>query len=110
MRNYNSTTTGQPFIRVRDLRITYPQANTASITCTEELAVKLAGGEIRSLGDTGAFTFDVFPGDMQNEVNLVDPSTGQNLAGNPTVSYQQVMLGILATVRAEQISKDEAQA
>lgn len=106
MRNYDSTTIGQPFVRVRDLRITYPQANTASITCTEEAAVKLAGGEIRSLGDTGSWTFDVLPADMATVVPLVDPATGQPLPGGPTVSYQAIMLSILAAVRAQQVARD----
>ena len=106
MRNYDSTLIGAPFVRVRDLRITYPQANTASITCTEESAVKLAGGEIRSLGDTGSFTFGVAPADMGTLVPLIDPTTGLPLPGAPAVSYQQIMLSILAAVRAQQVARD----
>lgn len=108
MAHYDSTEVGDPFVRVRDLRITYPAANTASIVCTEEEAVRLANGAIRSLGDIGSFSFDVMPQDMQTLVPLVDPSTGQALPGNPSVSYLQIMLGILAAVRAQQLLRDGA--
>jgi len=108
MHNYDSTEIGTPFVRVRDLRITYPAANTATIVCTEEEAVRLAGGAIRSLGDIGLFSFDVMPQDMQMMVPLVDPATGQALPGNPSMSYLQIMLGILAAVRAQQLSRDGA--
>lgn len=108
MNHYDSTQVGVPFVRVRDLRITYPAANTASIVCTEEEAVRLTGDAIRSFGDIGSLTFNVLPQHMQMLVPLVDPATGQALPGNPSMSYLQIMLGILAAVRAQQLLRDEA--
>ena len=106
MSNYDSSAVGVPYTRVRDIRISYPAPNTARVVCTEETAVKMADGSVRSLADAGYLTFQVAPQDMLTQVALVDPTTGQPLPGDPQVSYQQVMLGILAAVRAQQIERD----
>lgn len=106
MPNYDSSAVGVPYTRVRDIRISYPAPNTAQIVCTEEIAVKLADGSVRSLADAGYLTFQVAPQDMLTQVGLVDPTTGQPLPGSPQVTYQQVMLGILAAVREQQIERD----
>lgn len=106
--NYDSSSIGVPYTRVRDLRITYPAPNTAHVVCTEEQAVKMADGSVRSLGDQGYLTFQIDPADMLTAVPLVDPTSGQPLPGGPTMTYQQVMLGILAAVRAQQRERDQA--
>jgi hypothetical protein len=106
--NYDSSAVGVPYTRVRDLRITYPAPNTAHVVCTEEQAVKMADGSVRSLGDKGYLEFDVAPADMATAATLVDPTTGQPLPGAPTTTFQQVMLGILAAVRSRQLARDQA--
>lgn len=102
--NYDSSAVGAPFVRVKDIRISYPQPNVAQVVCTEEDAVVLTDGTVRSLGERGYLTFDLGPQDMAAMVPLVHPATGAELG--QSVAHQQVMLGILAAIRAKQKARD----
>lgn len=108
MTNYDSSAVGVPYTRVPDLHIRYPSPNTARVACIEELAVKMADSSVQRLAEAGCLEFEVKPQDMLTAVPLVDPTTGQPLPGNPTVTYQHVMLCILAAVRANQRKRDQA--
>jgi hypothetical protein len=105
-RNYNSSEVGVPYIRVPELGIKHPEPGTAQVRFAEDLAVKMADGSIASIAAAGEVAFQVSPADMLTEVPLVDPTTGQPLPGNPRVTYQHVMLCILAVVRARQVERD----
>ena len=105
--NFDSSVVGRPFVRVRDLRISYPEPNTAIIVCTQEEAVLLEDGSVRSLGDAGYLQFRIAPSQMTDVVNLVNPTTGLQLPGNPSMSYQQIMLGLLAAIRHHQVSAND---
>lgn len=102
-RNYDSSKVGVPFVRVNDLRITYPSPSTAHVACHEEEAVTLADGSVRHLADLGWFEFDIAPQDMDDPTPMVHPSTGAPLGAD--IAPQQVMLGILAVVRQRQLAR-----
>lgn len=102
-KNYDSTAVGVAFIRVNDLRITYPTPMTAHVACHEEEAVTLADGSVRHLADLGWFEFDIGPADMATSLPVVHPASGAALG--PVTTAQQVMLGILAVIRSKQLAR-----
>jgi len=104
MRNYDSSQVGVPYIRVPAIQINYPQPLHAAIRFQEVEAVILADGSPRQLNELGERSFTVSPSQMSDVIQLVDPTTGVDLPGQ-TMTVMQLMLGMLAVIRREQVSQ-----
>ena len=104
--NYNSSNVGVPYIRANRIVFEYPADDlpgvpqvTMQIEQTE--GVKMADGSRRTLKQLPTITSKLDQAQQWTEqIPLVDPTTGA-----PTGQYvtrQQVMLSVLAVVRAAQ--------
>lgn len=102
--NYDASTVGVPYVRVPTIQIRYPKPLHGYVTFQEVEAVLLADGTIRQIGDLGEKSFEIKPEDMADVLQLVDPNTGSNIPG-ATMTVQNLMLGILAIIRREQIAQ-----
>jgi hypothetical protein len=102
-RNY-TVALGKPFVRVSQLIIDYPAPSTAHVRMSEELAILTDTGTIEKIRDLGDTRFVIGPGDMATSLTLVHPATAQPLG--PTMTYEQLMLGLLAAVRKNQLERD----
>ena len=102
-RNY-TVALGKPFVRVSQIIIDYPAPNTAQVRMNEELAVLTDTGVVEKIRDLGDTRFTINPGDMATALPLVHPATAQPLG--PSMTYEQLMLGLLAAVRKNQLERD----
>jgi len=100
-RNYDASQVGRPYVRVPSIQIKYPSPLHATVTFQEVEAVVLQDGSVRQIGDLGERSFSVDPGDMDDVLQLRDPTTGNVIPG-ATMTVQQLMLGMLAIIRREQ--------
>jgi len=100
-RNYDSSAVGVPYTRVPLIEIRYPGPLTAQVRVLEAEAVQLADHSIRELGQQGQLEWTIGPGDMGQVLQLVHPDTGADIPG-ATMTYQQLMLGLLAAIRHQQ--------
>lgn len=107
-KNYRADQIGHPFTRVRDIRIQYQESGDAIVACTEQEAVRLADGSVRSLGDQGIFEFTIKADQMGEKVPVVNPATGEPVGQD--VALQSVMLGIASVIRSRQLQRDQAAA
>lgn len=101
--NYDSTNVGVPYVRAHKVEIFYPVTNRyPQAIIGQQLAVKMADGTVRPLEELTPLTvtFDMAI-DGATPIPLVDPTSGAPLGMDTTL--QQVMLGILAVVRSEQV-------
>jgi hypothetical protein len=105
MPNYDASQVGEPYVRVPHIHIDYPEPLTATVRINEVEAVKLADGSVRTLAQLGDMAFTIRPQDMATSLQLVHPDTGVPIPG-ATMTYQQIMLGLLAAIRAKQIERD----
>ena len=106
--NYDASKVGVPYIRAHKLVIHYPDnGNLPWVSIEQSLAVKLADGTVRRLEDVDALqsTFDL-RADGDKLIPLVSPDTGLALGAN--TSLNNVMLGILAVVRQQQLASQAA--
>lgn len=99
--NFDSTIVGKPYSRIEKIVIDYTAQNTATVQFQEQEHVKLEDGTHRPLGSENTVTFNVLPQDMLIQVPLLDSNTGSVLGAS--MSYGQVMLGILAIIRSKQV-------
>ena len=109
MNNYDGSQVGVPYVRVHQITIYYPDGNqTPAFAAEQSMAIKLADGTIRNLDPMPDLSapLDFTRGD--DPVALVNPSDGSDLGASTTLN--QVFLGVLAVLRAEQIKADEAKA
>lgn len=102
-RNY-TVALGKPFVRASQLILDYVAPNTANVRVSEELAVLTDTGTIEHIRDLGDTRFTINPSDMPTALPLVHPATGQPLG--PSMTYEQLMLGLLAAVRKNQLERD----
>lgn len=103
--NHDSTEVGVPYVRAHRIELLYPDTNRyPQAIISQRLAVKMKDGSVRSLEDLPPIniTFDMLT-DGATPIPLVDPTSGAPLGPNTTL--QQVMLGILAVVRREQLKQ-----
>ena len=105
--NYDSSTPGVPYVRVHKLVIEYPADDSPGnpivlVQIYQSEAVVLADGTRRTLrADLPTLTATVdTPQEWTDPIPLVHPTTGEALTG--TTTMQQVMMGLLACIRAEQ--------
>jgi hypothetical protein len=103
-RNYDSSAVGVPYVRVPLIEIKYPEPHTAHVRVLEVEAVKLADGSIRELRQLGQIEWHIGPGDMGKVAQIPHPDTGAPTGA--TTTNQQLMLGLLAAIRAQQLLLD----
>lgn len=104
MKNYD-TTSGLPYTRVSEVAIRDYGNGNISIEYSEKEALLDASGKVHHLVEnTDKFVLDLEK--ITEPVQAVNPATGADIAGL-TFTKNQVFLGILAFIRADQKRRDE---
>lgn len=105
MKNYD-TTSGLPYTRVSEVAIRDYGNGNISIEYSEKEALLDAAGKVHPLTDAiNKYVLDL--SQITEPVQAVDPATGADIPGL-TFTKNQVFLGILAFIRADQKRRDEA--
>lgn len=98
-RNYD-TTNHKPYPRVTSLSISYAQDGTPHIEYVEQMAILDGDNRVQHIDGTARrHVLDL--SQITEPVQVVHPATGQPIPGQ-TVTQQQLMLGLLAFLRAGQ--------
>jgi hypothetical protein len=104
MRNYD-TTTGTPYPRVPKIEIEYSESGVPRVEYMECMAILDSDGIVRHLD--GPLTRNVLDlAGISEPVQVVNPTTGEPILGQ-TATVQQIMLALLAFLRADQKRRDE---
>ena len=98
--NFDTTIVGQPYERTNKVLIDYHAPNTARIEVIQQQFVQLADTTHVALGAEYTKSFDILPEDMSTMIPLYSPITGELLGSD--VAYAQILIGILAAIRAHQ--------
>jgi hypothetical protein len=100
--NYDSSQVGVPYLRVNSMTVSYPENGVPSVIIQQAKAVKLADGRTVEIEDVQclSFTLDMI-GSSMAAIPLINPTTGAPLG--PNTNLQNVMLGILAVIRQQQL-------
>lgn len=102
-RNYD-TTNKRPYPRVTTVILRYPTTGVPMIEYVEQQAIVDADNVVRHLeGGVSSQTLDLTQ--ITQPVQAVNPTTGADIPGL-TYTADQVMLGILAFIRANQKKLD----
>lgn len=102
-RNYD-TTTKTPYVRVPQIEIRYSPTAETKVTYVELMAIVDANDKVQHLDGVGVqVKMDL--DSITEPVQCVDPQTGADIPGM-TITKDQLMLGILAFIRADQIRRD----
>lgn len=103
MRNYD-TTNSLPYPRVTEVQINYTASGQPSIVYFEQMAIVDSAQTVHHLdGQKTRHTLDL--SQMTEPVAVVSPATGLVIPGK-TVMAQDLMLGLLAFLRADQVRRD----
>ncbi len=102
-RNYD-TTTQNPYPRITEVTISYPQSGDPAVEYVERMAIVDGNGHIQHL-DNGSTRNVLDLSSINEPAQVVNPATGQPIHGM-TATRQQVMLGLLAFLRADQVRRD----
>jgi len=102
-RNYD-TTGHKPYHRITKTEITYSAHGTPAIEYVEQLAVVDGNNEVQHIG-AGATRHALDLASIAEPVQIVHPATGAPIPGQ-TVTSQQLMLGLLAFLRSDQVRRD----
>ena len=102
-RNYD-TTAHKPYPRVTEINIRYAASGSAEAEYTEVMAVVDGNGSVQHL-DHGAARYKLDMDAITEPAQVVNQATGADIPGQ-TVTRQQLMLGIFAFVRADQVRRD----
>ncbi len=102
-RNYD-TTIHKPYPRITEINIRYAASGAPQIEYVEQMAIVDADGSVQHL-EGGAARHSLDLAHITDPVQLVEPATGQPIEGQ-TVTKRQLMLGLLAFLRAEQLRRD----
>lgn len=103
-RNYD-TTNSKPYPRVARVEITYSEAGTPCIEYVEQMAIVDADSKVQHLAvQPTRHALDLAT--IGEPVQIVHPTTGQQIG--QTVTSQQLMLGLLAFLRTDQVRRDAA--
>lgn len=105
-RNYD-TTGHKPYPRITKIDITYSEAGIPAIEYVEQTAVVDGNGSVQHIG-AGATRHTLDLASVTEPVQIVHPATGLPIPGQ-TVTSQQLMLGLLAFLRADQVRRDAQQ-
>lgn len=102
-RNYD-TTGHKPYPRITKIEIAYSEDGASSVEYVEQMAVVDGDGKVHHIGSVASrhtLNIDAVPDPLQ----IISPATGQPIPGH-TVTRQQLMLGLLACLRADQLRRD----
>lgn len=102
-RNYD-TTAHKPYPRITEVVLRYAASGVPGIEYVEQMAVVDGNGNVQHL-DAGASRHVLDLTKITEPVQLVEPATGQPIEGQ-TVTKRQLMLGLLAFLRAGQVLRD----
>lgn len=103
-RNYD-TTNHKPYPRVSRLEIDYATDGTPNVQYVEQMAIVDGAGKVRHIEGT-ASRHVLDPSILAAPAQVVDPDTGVPIEGE-TVTTNQLMLGLLAYLRADQVQRDK---
>lgn len=104
-RNYN-TTDHKPYPRITDIAIAYSPAGVPSVQYVEQTAVVDGSGQVHHIGtDATRHTLELSA--ITEPVQIIHPATGEPIPGQMITSHQ-LMLGLLAFLRADQLRRDTA--
>lgn len=104
-RNYD-TTNHKPYPRVSRVEITYSEAGAPTIEYIEHMAVVDGDGKVQYLAaQPSRHILDI--GAIAEPVQVINPATGLPIPGQ-VATQQQLMLGMLAFLRADQLRRDAA--
>ena len=103
MRNYD-TTNHKPYFRVARVEISYSEAGVPGIEYIEQVAIVDGDNRVQHLSAQPS-RHVLSLGQITEPVQIVHPATGQPIPGQ-TVTSQQLMLGLLAFLRADQVRRD----
>jgi hypothetical protein len=102
-RNYD-TTSKRPYPRVTRIEIDYSPDGVPRIDYVEQVAIVDADRQVRHLALAPTrHTLDLST--VTEPVQIIHPATGEPIPGQ-TVTSQQLMLGLLAFLRADQKRRD----
>jgi hypothetical protein len=105
MFNYDSSSVGVPYVRVSNMHISYTTDSLCCVNASQELSVKLADGSIAIIEQLTPISFTIDLKTQGSEAfGLVHPTTGTPLG--QSVTNNQIMLSILAALRAKQIEQN----
>jgi hypothetical protein len=104
-RNYD-TTGHKPYPRVTKVEISYSPTGDSHTEYMEQMAVVDGDGNVQHI-DASASRHILDFASITEPVQLVNPATGEHIAGQ-FVTKQQVMLSLLAFLRADQLRRDQA--
>lgn len=104
-RNYD-TTAHTPYPRITDISLHYAADGSVAAEYTEVMAVVDGNGAVQHLSN-GASRHRLDMDTITEPVQIVHPATGAAIPGQ-TVTKQQLMLGLLAFLRADQMRRDAA--
>ena len=105
MRNYD-TTTHKPYPRVTRIVIEYPESGIPVVTYDEHTAIVDGDNRVQMLAATGQqHVLLIDPAKFAEPIQIVHPSTGADIPGQ-SITLQQIMLGVTAVVRADQLRRD----
>jgi len=102
-RNYD-TTSHKVFPRVPEIRLFYPANGVPLVRYVELMAIVDGNGNVQHT-DAGAVEHTLQIHQFTEPVQCVDPATGADIPGMKT-SRAQLMLGLLAFIRADQKRRD----
>jgi len=97
---FDTTVVGQQYKRINKIIIDYPAPMQAIVSFTEQDFVPLKDGSHAAIGSENQNSFEVHQGNMLDTVRLSDTNTGEDLG--VSMSYAQIMLGIVAAIRDHQ--------
>lgn len=110
MNNYDSTLPGVEYIRIPRIVIEYPNPLTARVVAVESPSVKMQDGSVRVFPGERDISWNISMLELDHSFPLVNPESGATITdaeGNPvTMTYQQIMLGLLGAIRQKQIERD----
>ena len=107
MRNYD-TTKGLPYPRITRIEIEYATDGKPQIEYVERQAIVDASGQVQHI-DAGATRHTLDLSAITEPVQIVNPATGEPISG-ATTTGRQVMLGLLAFLRSNQLRIDSLSA
>jgi uncharacterized membrane protein len=102
-RNYD-TRNHKPYPRIVRIEIDYDKTGTPRVDYYEQMAVVDGNNNVQHL-DTLASRYNLDLAKIVEPVPLVNPATGEAIPGQ-SVTSQQVMLSLLAFLRADQLRRD----
>lgn len=108
MKQFDSSTVGQPYSRVMNINIKYTSAMTAQVNVEVQPHVKLLDDTHVALGVSETLTFGISPEDiMQGSVDLRDVSTGALLGASMPLAH--LFTGVASLIRTKELEQEQVE-